>query len=169
MNTFRKQATVLVVGAATLGSLLVPASMAAAAPAKQNTAVTQPGEVRAAGIKIDVVTSTVDISNRLYNIISQAIAHKQNRSGYVKSLREGAFYDARERYNVMIIKADHKYSSNLKRIVYDAKVKGGNYPTFRVIVFESGSFTNRGDGGYDNWAFRGWYKRDGMTVNFRKK
>ncbi|MFF9654095.1 hypothetical protein [Streptomyces sp. NPDC014622] len=169
MHILRRRATALFLGAATLGSVLVPASVAAAAPAKQDTVVAQAGEVRAAGITVDVTKSVVDISKRLYNIISQAIERKQNRSGYVKSLMEGSFYDAGQRYNVMVIKADHRYTANLKHIVYDAKVKGGGYPTFRVIVFESGVFTNRGDGGYINWAFRGWFKRDGMTVTFRKR
>ena len=43
--------------------------------------------------------------------------------------------------------------------------------TFGVWVFEEGTFVNEGDGGYDNWAFRGWFEQTGddqMTVNFHR-
>ncbi|MBJ3792196.1 stress protein, partial [Bacillus sp. OA1] len=33
-------------------------------------------------------------------------------------------------------------------------------------VFEDGEFTNKGDGGWINWAFRGWFDRDGGHVKF---
>ncbi|MCY9376009.1 hypothetical protein MOF34_12935 [Bacillus sp. T17B1] len=33
-----------------------------------------------------------------------------------------------------------------------------------IWVFEDGSFTNKGDGGWINWAFRGWFDRDDSTV-----
>ena len=168
MHILRRQATALVLGAATLGGLMVPAAVAAAAPAKQDTVVAHATQAGTAKISIDVTKSFADITNRLYSIINYAVEQNQNRSGYVKSLMEGSFYEAGQRYNVMVIKADHSYTENLQNVVYDAKASGGNYPTFRVIVFESGVFTNRGDGGYDNWAFRGWFDRDGMTVNFHK-
>ncbi|MFP3821487.1 stress protein, partial [Bacillus sp. SIMBA_008] len=35
-------------------------------------------------------------------------------------------------------------------------------------VFEDGSFTNKGDGGWINWAFRGWFDRDGDHVEFHR-
>ncbi|MET8981198.1 stress protein [Streptomyces sp. NPDC004539] len=179
MRILRKRTTALLLGAATLGSLLMPVSAvaAAASPARQGagTAATQAqaapqaGTALAAGPKIDVTSAVLDISDRIYDVITDAIERNQNRSGYVKSLREGAFYDAGQRYNVMVIKADHRYDSKFKRIVYDAKVKGGKYPKYRVVVFESGVVVNKGDGGYINWAFRGWFKRDGMKVTFRKR
>lgn len=33
-----------------------------------------------------------------------------------------------------------------------------------MIVFESGQFTNHGDGGWVDWGFRGWYERNGGHV-----
>ncbi len=37
---------------------------------------------------------------------------------------------------------------------------------FGIWVFEDGEFTNKGDGGWINWAFRGWFDRDGGHVKF---
>ncbi|MCY9402193.1 stress response protein YvgO, partial [Bacillus haynesii] len=33
---------------------------------------------------------------------------------------------------------------------------------------ESGQFTNQGDGGWINWAFKGWFDRNGQNVTVRK-
>ncbi|HEV7980340.1 hypothetical protein [Amycolatopsis sp.] len=168
MHPIRNQITALLLGAATVTGIMLPAATAQAAPVEQHSPAVISSEMAALGISVDVVTNTVNITGKLYSIISAAIAQNQNRSGYVKSLMEGSFYDARQRYNVMVIKAGHNYTANLKNIVYDATVHGSDYPAFRVIVFSSGTFTNRGDGGWINWAFRGWFNRDGMTVNFRR-
>lgn len=43
--------------------------------------------------------------------------------------------------------------------------------TFGVWIFEEGTFINEGDGGYDNGAFRGWFKRTReheKTVNYHR-
>ncbi|GAA2841267.1 stress protein [Crossiella cryophila] len=164
MGSIQRKLTAALLGAAAIGGALLPVATAQAAPAPQESAV---AAAQAAGFSIDVTKSVVDITNRLYDIISNSIAHNQNRSGFVNGIMEGSFYDAGQRYNVMVTKQNHPYTANLHNIVYDAIVHSG-YPDFRVIVFESGTFTNRGDGGHINWAFRGWFTRDGMTVNFRK-
>lgn len=162
MRSVTKYLSAAVLGVATACGALLPAGTAAAAPAAPAAVTAQ------AAIGIDVAKSVVDVTNRLYNIVSDAIAHDQNRGGYVKSLMEGAFYDAGQRYNVMVVKSDHPYSFSLVNIVYDARVSSGAYPDFRVLVFDSGQFTNHGDGSYINWAYRGWFTRSGMTVTFRK-
>ncbi|AXG79406.1 stress protein [Streptomyces paludis] len=131
-----------------------------AAPAKQ-------GEYGTAAAHVAVIRAVVNITKAIVKIITNAIQNKQNREGYVKSLREGAFYDAGQKYNVMIINSSNKYSFSLGGLVYDAE-GSGIHGKYRILVFESGTFTNKGDGGYINWAFRGWFERNGMTVNFRR-
>ena len=37
---------------------------------------------------------------------------------------------------------------------------------YGLWIAEGGSFSNTGDGGYINWAFRGWFDRVDNTVNF---
>ncbi|OJH61898.1 stress protein, partial [Bacillus subtilis] len=45
------------------------------------------------------------------------------------------------------------------RTVYDGISYG-------IWVFEDGTFTTKGDGGWINWDFRGWFDRDVSTVAF---
>ncbi|MFC8171308.1 hypothetical protein ACFUJ0_24765 [Streptomyces sp. NPDC057242] len=134
------------------------------------------GQVRAAGlaappktqgfaVAVQVIVAVVDIASKIYNITVDALEKKQNRDGYVKSLMEGSFYDAGQRYNVMVINDANRYSMNLQGIRSDVKVKS-DYGTYRVVVFESGSFTNHGDGGWINWGFKGWFDRNGGSVTF---
>jgi hypothetical protein len=167
MQVIRKQVIALLIGAATITGVMIPAA-AQAAPAEQNPPVTISNEMAATSIGIDVFTKVVDATGKIYQIVSDAIEQNQNRSGYVKALTEGTFYDTRQQYNVMVINTGNRYSANLQNIVYEANVRASGYPTFRIIVFSSGTFTNHGDGSYINWAFRGWFTRDGMTVNFRR-
>ena len=96
----------------------------------------------------------------------EAHAQRQNRSGYVKSLREGAWYAAGQKYNVMIIRWNNKFESHFNGAIYDQKVSADGFPAFRVVVFKDGWLVNHGDGGYDNWAFRGSYYRNGGSLTF---
>ncbi|MGW4208511.1 hypothetical protein ACWEIJ_11050 [Lentzea sp. NPDC004789] len=164
MHVIRKQVIALLIGAATITGAMIPAAAQAAPAAPVSTS----GEMAVQSVGIDVFTKSLDITNKIIKVVQDAIEHGQNRDGYVKSLMEGAFYDARQQYNVMVINTGNRYSANLQNVVYEANVHGSGYPSFRVIVFSSGTFTNQGDGGYGNWAFRGWFTRDGMTVNFRR-
>lgn len=171
MPPVRRRISAAFLGAVTAVGVLAPAGTALAEPATPGspapTSEISAAQAKAMGVKIDLASATIGITNRIYDIAVTAIQRNQNRSGYVKSLMEGAFYDAGQTYNVMIVKADHPYSHDLNDVVYDATVHASGYPDFRVLVFESGVFTNEGDGGYINWAFRGWFDRNAMTVTFR--
>ncbi|MFD4376640.1 hypothetical protein [Streptomyces sp. NPDC058486] len=124
----------------------------------------QPG-TKAWAVAVEVIIAVVGLAEQIYNITVGALEAGQNRGGYVKSLMEGAFYDSGQRYNVMVINDANRYTMDLKGIVFDGKVKS-NYGTYRVIAFESGTFVNHGDGGWINWAFQGWFNRDGGNVTF---
>ena len=82
-------------------------------------------------------------------------------------------------YNVMLIQQEtydeDKAKETLEGVVF--KSTAGILPgpfspavnTWDVWVFESGTFTNEGDLGYDNWVFSGNFERsgeDGETVTF---
>ncbi|MGW9019228.1 stress protein [Priestia megaterium] len=106
--------------------------------------------------------------------IGQAIADAaktaDNRSGFVKGAREKAFYEAGEQYNVIVMNLSQGYDEKLNGIQYFDTVDYDGI-TYGVWVFEDGTFVNEGDGGYDNWAFRGWFERTGddeKTVNFHR-
>ncbi|WP_420079097.1 stress protein [Streptomyces sp. JL4002] len=174
MRITRQRAALMVVSSVAAAGVLVPsaAAFAAEAPSPQRTAAAAaqgvaPGEAGALAGKVDVASAVLDITKKIMDIVTDAIERKQNRSGYVKSLMEGAFYESGQRYNVMVINNANSYTPNLRGVVYDAKVSG-IHGTYRVLVFESGEFTNHGDGGWINWAFRGWFDRDGGHVTFRR-
>ncbi|MFD8887249.1 stress protein [Streptomyces erythrochromogenes] len=172
MRISRKRVAVMIVSSVAAAGVLLPsaASYAAPAPAPAAPAAASgvaPGEAGALAGRVDVASAVLDITQKIFNIVTEAIERKQNRSGYVKSLMEGAFYESGQRYNVMVINNANHYTPNLHGVVYDAKVSG-IHGTYRVLVFESGQFTNHGDGGWINWAFRGWFDRDGGHVNFRR-
>ncbi|MCH0542554.1 hypothetical protein I3F58_23950 [Streptomyces sp. MUM 203J] len=189
MNHRRRRIATVAVSSAVLTGLVLPATALAAnqAPAAPSpapaapqapsgmSAPTVPSPVRgvvnseagAQAGKADVAVAILDITKRLIGIVNNAIERKQNRSGYVKSLMEGAFYEAGQRYNVMVINNSNRHTAHLRGVKYDARISG-HYGTYRVLVFESGEFTNHGDGGWINWAFRGWFDRNGSHVKFRR-
>lgn len=170
MTATRHRVATLVVGSALLAGAVLPTAAQAATTTTPSRTVAQapvPGERGSQAGKVDVASAILDITKKIINIVNDAIERHQNRGGYVKSLMEGSFYEAGQRYNVMVINNSNRYTSRLTGVVYDAKVSG-IHGTYRVLVFESGEFTNHGDGGWINWAFRGWFDRNGGHVVFRK-
>lgn len=157
MGSIRKSVTVAVLGAATFAGVLLPAAAAQAAPA--------PHTVSKAG-KSDLVDAGLTIAKQINEIVGEAHAQKQNRSGYVKSLMEGAFYAGGQKYNVVVIRWRNNYEAHFNGAVYDQKVSADGFPAFRVAAFRDGTLVNHGDGGYDNWAFKGWFTRNGNSVTF---
>lgn len=99
--------------------------------------------------------------------IAGAISSSENRDAFVKNLSYTAFYGAQSRYNVMVfnLNIDHDYSLQGVYAYGSANYDG---IVFGIWVFEEGWFVNKGDGGYINWAFIGWFDRDGGSVTFHK-
>ncbi|WP_340966308.1 stress protein [Bacillus sp. PPSBB_11] len=104
------------------------------------------GKATTNATNVNINFDVLGIANALIN----AANANTNREGFVKGLMESAFYETR--FNGVKTFATVKYGSI----------------TYGVWVFENGSFTNKGDGGYINWAFRGWFDRNGGFVNFRR-
>lgn len=97
--------------------------------------------------------------------ISGSISASQNRDAFVKNLAYTAFYNAGSRYNVMVfnLNVDHSQSFHGVKMYASANYHG---IIFGIWVFEGGRFHNKGDGGYINWAFVGWFDRDHGVVDF---
>ena len=125
------------------------------------------GTVEAAEVGVDVPVDPVAIGEA----IEEAKRTADNRSGFVKGAMEKAYFEAGQQHNVMVMNLSQGYNSNgLQGVHYFTTVEYDGI-TFGVWVFEDGTFINEGDGGYDNWAFRGWFERtgdQGHTVNFHK-
>ncbi|MCG8397165.1 stress protein [Bacillus atrophaeus] len=140
---------------------LAPMSFASAeenpAPktSQQPTAGTTAAEV---GLNVNV--DVLGIANQIADSIKSA----QNRDGFVKNLMESSFYASGQKYNVMVFHLSQEYEDHFNGVkFYGSAVYDGI--TYGIWVFEDGSFTNKGDGG---WAFRGWFDQNDNTVEFHR-
>ena len=100
--------------------------------------------------------------------IASAIKTSQNRDGFVKDLMESAYYAAEQQYNVMVFNLSQEYEEHFNGVQFYASAVYDGSITYGIWAFEDGEFTNKGDGGWINWAFQGWFERDGHYVKFRK-
>lgn len=108
--------------------------------------------------------------------IEDSIKKAENREGFVKNLMNTAWYESGEKYNVVVRNLSQDYDENLNGVqTYGSAEYDG--VTYGIWIFEDGEFTNKGDGGWINWAMRGVFERtdedgnakeDGPVVNFSK-
>ncbi len=80
-----------------------------------------------------------------------------------------AFYNwGKKQYNVMVFNLSQDHEQRFKNVKY---YTSANYHgiTYGIWLFDEGTFKNKGDGGWINWAFRGRFDRDGGYVKFRKR
>ena len=98
-------------------------------------------------------------------LVIDKVKINSNRAGFVKNLAESLFDSFHQQYNVMVFNLNQNYEEHFQRVkfyqstTYDGIVYG-------IWAFESGTFQNQGDGGYINWAFKGWFDRNGSFVQF---
>ncbi|MED3435122.1 stress protein [Bacillus velezensis] len=143
---------------------LTPLSFVSAkeTPVPQNMAQ-QSSDASAKDVGLNIDVDLLGIGNS----IADAIKSAQNRDGFVKNLMESSFYASGQKYNVMVFNLSQEYEDHFNGVqFYGSAVYDGI--TYGIWVFEDGSFTNKGDGGWINWAFRGWFDRDGDHVEFHR-
>jgi hypothetical protein len=83
---------------------------------------------------------------------------------------EQATYAARGKYNVMVFNMSQPYNRNIRGVKFFKQANYQGVP-YGIWIFEDGTFTNKGDGGFINWAFNGRFQRSGNqghTVTFQK-
>ncbi|WP_435051387.1 stress response protein YvgO [Bacillus subtilis] len=115
------------------------------------------------GVNFNVNLDVLGIANS----IRDAVVQNANRSGFVKNMMESTFYSAGQRYNVMVFNLSQNYEEHFRGVkFYGSAVLNG--VVYGIWVFEDGEFTNQGDGGWDNWAFKGWFDRNDKHVTFYK-
>jgi hypothetical protein len=116
------------------------------------------------------MSSNLKMSVDLFGIataISGIVHGDQDRSAFVKNLMESTFYAAGQQYNVMVFNLGQNYDERFNGVKSYSSAVYQNL-TFGIWVFESGEFTNQGDGGWINWAFKGRFERNGNHVKFNK-
>lgn len=161
----------VVVGAVTALAVLPMAHTASAASSDAKPAASaeaKKGPDTALNVNFDVLG--------IAESIADSIKKAENREGFVKNLMNTAWYEGGEKYNVVVRNLSQDYDENVKGVkLYGSAEYDGI--TYGIWVFEDGEFTNKGDGGWINWAFRGYFDRydedgnekdDGAVVKFRK-
>jgi hypothetical protein len=121
------------------------------------------GSAAAAG---DLAIGAAELGLQINNLV---VASK-NRPGFVKGLMEQATYAARGKYNVMVFNMSQPYNRNIRGVKFFKQANYQGVP-YGIWIFEDGTFTNKGDGGFINWAFNGRFQRSGNqghTVTFQK-
>jgi hypothetical protein len=163
MNLLRPLA--LSVAATTLVAVPLAAGTSAEAAPAQPTAAAAAADGKPGSV--DLISGYLTVANQILDVVVAQVETNQNREGWLQSLQNAAWYQYDQGKNVMVIKAD-QYEGDLQGVQLDAIYKYPGLPDMRVLVFDSGSVTNTGDGGYINWAFQGWWDRPdgGGTVNF---
>ncbi|MCO1574225.1 hypothetical protein M8C13_00440 [Crossiella sp. SN42] len=152
---------------AALPLVALPLLGAVALPAQAETAGTtstlavQAEHVPKVSVHLDNGANGVQVASAINKI------RTRNRPDFVKQAVDAAFEKSGGRFNVIIINLSQEFTQNLngKRLFANIEFRNVRYALW---IAESGEFINRGDGGWQNWGFKGWYDRNGNTVKFRK-
>jgi hypothetical protein len=110
--------------------------------------------------------------NKIVNEIVGTIGANKNRGAWVKSLLEQTKSRTAGKYNVMVFNMRQNYEFNppagtfkFAQTTFNGGLTGNI--TYGIWVFSSAAtFTNKGDGGFINWAFYGAFTRNRGTVTF---
>ncbi|MEV6683311.1 stress protein [Streptomyces erythrochromogenes] len=145
-----------------------PAAVSApASPAVSSPAASEPDTAAAADKSVSVTVSMDQLGRG--KAIADALRgiKTDNRGTFVQEAIDKAFKAAGSRHNVMLFNLSQNYNDQFQGTRVYANVQWGNIH-YGLWVFESGQFTNQGDGGWINWGFVGWYERNGGHVKFNR-
>lgn len=148
--------------AGTVGSASAPRSVAAAS-VEQTVATTSANvsQQEGSGVMLNIDVDVLGIAQAIIGAVNSSA----NRPGWVKGVMETAFYQAGQRYNVMVFNLNQEYQHGFNDVVFFGTAEYSGI-TFGIWAFRSGTFDNKGDGGWINWAFQGWFNRNGGHVDF---
>lgn len=133
---------------AVLGTAVLPAQVLASASASDGPPVPQ----------VSVHLDNGANGFRIAHDITQVRVHYQE--DFVKKVIDIAFHDAGGRYNVIIQNLRNNYDEHLQGTHLYANVEF-DHVHYGLWIAETGSFTNQGRLGWDNWGMEGWFTRSG--------
>ncbi|MEN0642551.1 stress protein [Alkalicoccobacillus gibsonii] len=170
MKKTRSLALSSVAGAAILGITFAIPNYGGTAHASQDVSeISEEAKGQALSQEVGTQATNIDVSIdpvEIGNSIRDAIVSSNNREGFVKAARETMKFQSDYQLNVMVLNMSLDYESSLSGVhyfdtfTYDGVIYG-------IWAFEEGTFNNKGDGGYINWAFSGWFDRNDGEVEFR--
>lgn len=140
---------------AVLGTAVLPAQLLGSASASDDAPVPE----------VSVHLDNGVNGFRIAHDITQVRVHHQE--DFVKKVVDIAFNDAGGRHNVIIQNLRNNYEEHLQGTRLYANVEF-DHVHYGLWIADSGSFTNQGRGGYDNWGFKGWFTRTGNHVEFHR-
>jgi len=74
---------------------------------------------------------------------------------------------ARPDKNVMVVFNAHDQNfTECEHTIVTCALTPPRTMNYHLYVFKDGTFTHNGDGGFINWAFEGFFKREGNKVTF---
>ncbi|MFC9586712.1 stress protein [Streptomyces yangpuensis] len=166
-------ATIALTALTLTGAAALPAQAAGhpapapAASAPASPAVSGPDAAAAADKSVTVNVSMDQLGRG--KAIADALRgiKTDNRGTFVQEAVDKAFNAAGGRHNVMLFNLSQNYNDQFQGTRVYANVQWGNIH-YGLWIFESGQFTNQGDGGWINWGFVGWYERNGGHVTFNR-
>ncbi len=103
-----------------------------------------------ASVGVDFSIDVVEMSKA----IARAAKSARNRGAFVRNVLNTVYFEAGQRYNVMVFNLAVAHRSRLSGVQY-YKSRKYNGLIYGIWVFKGGEFYNQGDGGFINWAFRG--------------
>jgi hypothetical protein len=113
--------------------------------------------------------------NQAVNDITRTIGAAKDRGAFVRALLEEVKSKTGGNLNIMVFNMQQNFDFNpppntfqFTQTTFNGGLAGNI--TYGVWVFNSAvTFTNRGDGGFINWAFFGVFTRNGGTVTFQAR
>ncbi|MEU4359889.1 stress protein [Streptomyces virginiae] len=150
--------------APTPAALSAPASPATSSPA---TSAAEPDAAAAADKSVSVSVSMDQLGHGKAIADALRAIKTDDRGTFVQEAVDKAFKAAGGRHNVMLFNLSQNYNDQFQGTRVYANVQWGNIH-YGLWIFESGQFTNQGDGGWINWGFVGWYERNGGHVKFNR-
>ncbi|MGW5849009.1 hypothetical protein ACWFQ8_13845 [Streptomyces sp. NPDC055254] len=162
-------ATIALTALAMTGAASLPAQAAERPAAAVATSDIQtPAPAAAAAGKSVTVNVSMDQTGRGAAIADALRGIKtDDRGAFVRDAVDKAFNAAGGRHNVMLFNLSQNYDDQFQGTRVYANVQWGNIH-YGLWIFESGQFTNNGDGGWINWGFVGWFERNGGHVKFNR-
>ena len=90
------------------------------------------------------------------------------RERFTKELCQTYNNKHNRKMNIMVFNVEQSFDDRFHNVREEVNTEICGIP-YRVWAFESGEFTNKGDGGFINWCFIGKLDRDGGHVKFHKR
>jgi hypothetical protein len=141
---------------------LVAMTGVAAAPALADTAAVASVQGNAhVVIHQDRLNLGVQVANAIASV------DEKYRDAFVRKAVDAAFNAAGQKHNVLLFNLAQNYEASIPVTDIYATVEFGKV-FYGLWIFDDGSFTNKGDGGYVNWGMVGRFDRNGAHVDFHK-